>query len=348
MRLRTLFSGLLVAVAAACGGSPANVPNADPTVDPVADGEDDVNGVHRWCDPQGKRAHPLVLAVEPGAKSSPWTDALAGAKKSVHVMLYQMGAGPILDGLVAAAQRGLEVSVILDVSQKPVNDRFRPQLEAAGAHVTWSDPAFSFMHAKVMVADKTVAVVSTGNYSAAQLDAERNYVLTDVDVHDVAALEALFAADLARTAPDLSCTRLLVSPVNARERLLALIASAKTELLVESMQLADSAVRDAIVARKNAGVAVRIVLADPSWIDANASAAAFLARNAIDARRMEKPKVHVKSILVDGKVAYAGSENLSQTSLEKNREVGLLVTEPENVATMKATFDADWAIAKPF
>ena len=67
-----------------------------------------MNGTHRWCDAQGTRAHPLELAIEPGAKSSPWTTAMTGAKKSVHVLLYQMGAGPILDGLIAAAKNGLD------------------------------------------------------------------------------------------------------------------------------------------------------------------------------------------------------------------------------------------------
>ncbi len=114
------------------------------------------------------------------------------------------------------------------------------------------------------------------------------------------------------------------------------------------MQLADAKVREAIAARKDAGVTVRVILADPSWIAANAAAGTFLAQHAIEARRIVSPKVHVKSILVDGKVAYAGSENLSQTSLDKNREVGLLVTEAENVATMRATFEHDWTAATPF
>ncbi len=270
------------------------------------------------------------------------------AHASVHVLLYQMGAGPILDGLVAAAHGGLDVRVILDASQKPVNDKWKTQLEAAGAKVLWSDPQFSFMHAKVMIVDGAVAVISTGNYAATQLDAERNYVMTNTDPHDVAALGALFDADFSRTSPDLSCTRLLVSPVNARARILSVIGTAKNELLVESMQLADADVRDAIAARKDAGVAVRVILADPSWIAANSAAATFLSDRGIEARRIVSPKVHVKSILVDGKVAYAGSENLSQTSLDKNREVGLLVTEKANVAEMHATFETDWAAATAF
>ena len=57
------------------------------------------------------------------------------------------------------------------------------------------------------------------------------------------------------------------------------------------------------------------------------------------------PVLHVKSIIVDGERAYLGSENLSYTSLNENREVGLeiLASDGEDVARMTSTFMADWA-----
>jgi phosphatidylserine/phosphatidylglycerophosphate/cardiolipin synthase-like enzyme len=58
--------------------------------------------------------------------------------------------------------------------------------------------------------------------------------------------------------------------------------------------------------------------------------------------------VHVKSIVVDGARAYIGSENLSYTSLSKNREVGLGVTDAAAITSIAHTFDADWAAATPF
>jgi phosphatidylserine/phosphatidylglycerophosphate/cardiolipin synthase-like enzyme len=114
------------------------------------------------------------------------------------------------------------------------------------------------------------------------------------------------------------------------------------------MQLADSDVREALAARKAAGVDVRVLLADPYWIDANFTAATFLASKGIAARHMKEPGVHVKAVVVDGKIGFAGSVNLSWTSLTKNREVGLLITEPSNVGAMHATFEKDWATATPF
>jgi cardiolipin synthase len=338
-RLATVLLPLFMLVATACGG-------ATPAHDSSDSEESDLSA--RGCTPTSRRAHALVLNVEPDDASGPWTAAMSNVKTSIRVLIYQMGAGPILDGLIAAAHAGRDVRVIMDKSQEPVNTKYMTLLTAAGAKVIWSDPQFSFMHAKVMIVDDDVAVVSTGNYAATQLATERNYVMTDIDAKDVASLATLFEADFARTAPDLTCTRLLVSPINSRDRIIEVIKGAQNELLVESMQFADAAVREAVVERKNAGVKVRVIVADPSWIAANTAAGQYLKQNGIEGRRMLAPKVHVKSIIVDGTHAYAGSENLSSTSLDHNREVGLVVTEAANVSKMHETFETDWATATAF
>lgn len=298
------------------------------------------------CEPLSPRTKPLAIAVQPEALAQPFVAAIEEAKSTVRVMVYQMGFGPVLDALLAKASAGVKVRVILDVVQKDVNQKYMDRLTAAGAEVIWSDPAFSYMHAKVIVVDDAEAVISTGNYYIGNMQKERNYAVTDSDPADVEVLAEIFDADFDGRSPDLSCTRLLVSPVNARQRMLDFIASAKSELLVHSMQLADRDVRDALVLRKKAGVKVRALLADPGWIDANAGAAAFLAENGIEARWA--PHVHVKAIVADGATAYVGSINLSYTSLTKNREVGLLVTEPDNVGVVRGTFEKDWATATAF
>ena len=139
---------------------------------------------------------------------------------------------------------------------------------------------------------------------------------------------------------------MVVSPINARERILALIASAHETLEIESMQFADTEVRAAVKARIDAGVAVRILLADPGWIDANASAATFLRGLGVEPKMI--PHLHTKAIIADGARAYVGSENLSWTSLDKNREVGVIVTEATSIAPLAETFDADYAAGVAF
>lgn len=305
-------------------------------------------GVVPACSELDPRSVPAELAVLPEAGEAPFVDALSAAKVSIDVMVYQMGYGGVLDALTQKAKAGVTVRVILDASQKGVNQKYHDVLVQAGASVVWSDPDFTYMHAKLIVVDDAVAVISTGNYLKSFMLKERNLVVTDRDPWDLANLSALFDADFAGQSPSLTCTRLLVSPINAKARILALIAGAKTSLVVESMQFADTSVKAAVAARKAAGVDVRVILANPSWIDANQSAATFLASQGIPARWLGAPSVHVKAMVADGARAYVGSENLSYTSLNKNREVGLVMTETAAVKAMVSTFEKDWASATPF
>ncbi len=301
------------------------------------------------CSATAPRSVPVTVAALPDSGEAPFVEALLGATKSIHVMVYDMGYGGILDAIVAKAKAGIEVKVILDgVSQKAVNDKYKTLLEAAGAEVHWSDPQFDYMHAKVLIVDDQRAVVSTANYGKSFLLKERNFAADDRDPQDVADLAALFDADWSTRAPELSCTRLVVSPINSKARIVALIDSAQKSVLVESMELSDFKVRGALVARRAAGVDVRVLLASPSWIGANTKAAAYMKSKNVATRWLDAPTIHVKAIVVDGERAYLGSENLSPTSLTKNREIGLVVTDAPAVATMSATMEADYAKATTF
>jgi cardiolipin synthase A/B len=353
--MKRAFALAFVLLAAACSSSNGSTENPSPDpaateqppgVEPQPPGQQQPPAkVEPACEPLVPRTKPLTLAVLPDAGVAPFVSVIEKATKSIRVMVYQMGYGPILDALVAKAKAGVKTRVILDLAQKDVNQKYMDQLLAAGAEVIWSDPSFTFMHAKVILVDDAEAVISTGNYYIKNMLSERNFAINDTDPADVSVLVKLFDADFTRTPPDLSCTRLLVSPVNARQRLLDYIASAKKTIYIESMQMGDRDVRDALAERKAAGVDVRLVLADPSWIDANADAAAFLKSKGIESRWIKH--MHAKAIVVDGKTAYAGSINISWTSLTKNREVGLIVTEQSNVDAMTATFEKDWAAATP-
>jgi phosphatidylserine/phosphatidylglycerophosphate/cardiolipin synthase-like enzyme len=356
MQLRLTAAAFALLSVLACSSSPANDPvPATQDVTPPPGGDQPPATppptkppVTPACDVTVPRTAPLEVFVQPDCGQTPFTDVIGRATKTIRVMVYEMGTGPILDGLKAKAQAGVDVKIILDQKQIATNQKYFDQLTAAGAKVIWSDTQFSYMHAKTIVVDENEALVSTGNFAQFRMNMERNYVAHDTDPADVDVLVKLFDADYTRQSPDLSCTRLVVSPVNSKKRITDLIAAATKEIVVESMEFDDRDVRSAIAARKAAGVDVRVILADPSWITPNTDAAAFLKQNGIEARWMSSPTVHVKAIVVDGTTSYIGSENLSYTSLTKNREVGVIVYEPTNVAAIHATFEKDWPTATPF
>lgn len=300
------------------------------------------------CDPLSARKTPTLVYTLPEAGEAPYVDVLKTATTSIKMTAYLMGYGGIYDTLIEKAKAGVKVQIMFDEGQT-ANQKYFDALTAAGAEGKWSDPTFPYFHNKYFVVDGTKAVVSTGNYSYTySVQKERNFVAQVSDPDDVADLNTLFEADWNGTPLTMSCTRLLISPINSKDRLLDLIKSAKTTILVESMQFAELDVRAAITDAKKAGVSVRVILAAPSWIDANTDAATYLKSQGIMPRYMSKPGVHVKAIIVDGKAAYMGSENLSYTSLTKNREVGLFITETDGVTQMSNTFETDWAGATAF
>ena len=335
--MKRLF--VLFAVSA-CAASDDPPPHDEQPVVDAPPGED-------YCNATDPRAVPVEVVATPEAGEAPYTSVLATAQTSIDVEVYLMGYGGILDLLQDKARAGVRVRVILDEGKRDTNQKYFDLLTAAGAEVKWSDPRFSFFHAKFFVVDGKTAVMSTGNYSKTySIERERNFVATDSDPADVADLVTLFEADWTGQTPAMTCTRMVISPVNARERILAVIEGAQETLDIESMQFADWGVRNAVKARVQAGVQVRALLADANWIDANASAATFLKDLAVPVKWI--PHLHTKMLVADGKVAYVGSENFSQTSLDKNREVGVILVESSSISPLASTFDNDWAVGTDF
>jgi phosphatidylserine/phosphatidylglycerophosphate/cardiolipin synthase-like enzyme len=338
--------GIALLALAAC--SPSHSHRADPdTVAPDAAVDAAPDAGPDFCSATDPRTVPVDIAATPEAGEQPYLDALATAQHKIRVEIYEMGYGGILTALENAAQQGIEVEVILDKAEISVNQKYFDALTAAGAHCQWSSPQFTYQHAKVIVIDGTTAVISTGNFSKQySIDLERNFVATDRDLADVADLVSLFDSDWAGSPPQMSCTRLLISPINARQRILDLINSAQQTLTIESMQFADSDVRAAVASRVQAGVAVRAMIADAGWVTANAAAATYLKGLGTEVKNV--PHLHTKVLVADDARAYMGSENLSETSLDHNREVGVIVTDASSITPLTQTFEKDWAAGSDF
>ena len=88
--------------------------------------------------------------VEPDAGEHPITDAINGAQKSVWLEMYILSDRNVIRALEEAANRGIDVRVMLEPHPfgggSPA--RAMDQLRAAGAKVQESNPAFTLTHEK--------------------------------------------------------------------------------------------------------------------------------------------------------------------------------------------------------
>ena len=273
------------------------------------------------------------------------------ATTSLDVQMYLFTVTDIAQHIITAATvRHVAVRVLTDNSEGPNNAAVIALLN--GAHIpNHIDPTiFSFAHAKYMIVDKKTAVILSGNFNVGAVTTtgggERNYGIIDRDPQDVADLQKVYESDWAAgPEPDLSCTRLIVSPINSKQRVLDHVNAAMDTLDIEVLYLDDTDVRAAIVdAAQTRHVAVRIMLSDPAKNPQNTATQTYFAGLGIPTKFLLTNYLHAKMLQSDG-VAQVASENMSETSLTKNREVGELIFEPTPAGEIHDQYEADWSNA---
>ncbi len=337
----------LLGLLAACGGGDRRV--ADASVDASGDaGADVVEPPAEPCGEREPRDVPPEAFVGPEGLAARLVTLFESAEGVLRVASYELDAPEIVTALTDAHDRGVDVRVLIDEA-RDANTASAAELRRAGLDVRDGPDAFRHYHPKVIVADEARAVVMSANLNTWSMQTERNHGVVLEDPFDIADLIEIFDHDYEGRAGDpaaASCTRLVLSPHNARSRLLRLIASAESTLSVQHLSMSDEEVRFAIGSRAMAGVTTRVILADPLWIESNTQAATALRGLGVEVRFLSTPENHAKLIVADDS-AFVGSENLSWTSLEANREVGVVVTDTETVTPLSDTFDADWTAAAP-
>lgn len=126
------------------------------------------------------------------------------------------------------------------------------------------------------------------------------------------------------------------------------IADSSGFLLRNPEEMADMNVVKALIDAAERGISVNI---DMTYSDQWQRAFEELTTAGVHVRTYD-PKallyIHAKMILVDGARAFVGSENFSQDSLDYNRELGIVLTDPKIIAALAATFDSDWKSATLF
>ncbi|HEX4453481.1 MAG TPA: phospholipase D-like domain-containing protein [Kofleriaceae bacterium] len=273
--------------------------------------------------------------------------AIDKAMTSLDVQMYLFTITDVATHIIDAQNRGVAVRVLLDASESPNNTAVTQQLTAANVPNHLDPTVFSFAHAKYMIVDQATAVILSGNFNVGATTAdpggERNYGVIDTDPDDVADLQSIYETDwVAGPEPELGCTRLIVSPINSQARIVAHVDSAMKTLDIEVLYLDDTLVQNAVIAAQARGVAVRVLLSDPAKNPQNTATQTLLTGHGIPTKILYANYLHTKMIQADG-IALVGSENMSDTSFNKNREVGELIFEPMPAGQIHAQYEADWA-----
>ncbi len=279
-------------------------------------------------------------------------DAIQSASKSLEMTMYELSDTTAVNDLIARHKAGVNVRIVLDQKEQRNNQAAYDALHAAGVPVTWSSPSFTFTHQKTLTVDDRESLILTGNLTSRYYAETRDFGVEDTDAHDVAAVVATFNADFAhqQTTPA-DATDLLWSPTTAKNRVVGVINHATKTLDVESEEFSDNAVVSAVVARAKAGVQVRVMVESPAQyapelrqvVAAGGKAAGYSSSTGL--------YMHGKAVIADAGLpdqqVEAGSMNYTTNSLTRNRELGIVITNPAACTLMSRQFNADFAAATP-
>lgn len=287
------------------------------------------------------------LLVEPDDGYGPVDAFIGRAKHSLDMTMYELADPTAESALIADAARGVDVRVLLDhaYSGASVNGRAWRRLHAGGVHVAWSHSGQIF-HQKTITIDGTASLIMTGNLTSTYFPTTRDFAVTDTGATDVEAIEATFNADFAGSvravtppAPD------LVWSPGGQGAIIDLLDSARVAVSIENEEMDSAPVESALERDARRGVRIAVVMTASFRWDAvfdNLESAGIR----VYVYHGELPRyIHAKAIVVDAgrtdQRACIGSQNFSTASLDYDRELGVMTTDPAIVHRLAITLAAD-------
>lgn len=226
------------------------------------------------------------------------------------------------------------------------------------------------------------AIIMSFNLMPSYFGGSRDYAVVTHDSNVVKEVSRVFDADFALPTSSSSCrnahvpattkappaasdtppvsdSALLWSPVSAKPKLQTLIGSVKQTLVLTSEELVDPDMVCHIraLALSSAKPSIRLLL--PNDTGANASGVKTLLDLGLpnlairvmpgqasppNPSAAQTPLyMHGKQVIADGKLAFVGSQNLTNTSLLQNRELGILFDDVAMIARLQAVFERDFS-----
>ena len=297
------------------------------------------------------------LIIEPDDGTAPVTELIDSAQHSLRIKQFTLTDSAVMSALVKAHKRGVDVRIMLNPHRSSgdrANDESFKALRHAGLKLEWSNPAFAVTHEKSLVADETIALISTFNMATKYFTETRDYGVITNNPGQVAQVIAGFEADWHRKPfePDAE-SGLLWSANNSRQIMAWFIDNAKKELIIQHPKFVDATIVERIAAARKRGVKVRLLcggkhgISEWDVLDTFASLR-LLEGFGVKVRRQKHLKLHAKLLITDGERAQIGSMNIDRSAFDLRRELGIVLDDAHIIKGLGKVFESDWHESKPY
>ena len=279
----------------------------------------------------------MKLLIQPDDGIKPILEAIKKAKENIRILIFRFDRTEIEKALVAAVQRGVTVQALIAYTNQGEEKNLRrleTRLLAQGVMVTRTAEDLIRYHGKMFIVDEKVIYILGFNFTHLDIDLSRSFGIAISKPSLVKEAIRLFDCDSKRQPYSEGQEDLIVSPVNARQRLTEFVAGAKESLLMYEMKISDNDFVKLLNKKISEGVQVRVL--------SRASAKS----GTIPVRRLAS-RMHIRAILRDGDAGFIGSQSLRKLELDARREIGVIFRDKSVVKELDEVFEKDWKKSEP-
>ena len=280
----------------------------------------------------------MKLIVEPDDKLLPLLNAIDRARKSLQIAIFRFDSKEMERALKNAVKRGVSVQALIASTNGNAENslrRLETRLLDYGIAVVRTGDSLTRYHDKLMIVDGKELFLVAFNFTHLDTDRSRSFGIATRNRELVEEAARLYATDAQRQNYTEKTGRLVVSPLNARKKLAGFLRRARKQLLIYDPKISDREMIRVLEKLAQAGVEIKII------------GKLTNCRQALEVRELAHLRLHTRTMIRDGRVAFIGSQSLRKTELDSRREAGVIFRDRAVVNRLSKIFQDDWAAAVP-
>ena len=296
------------------------------------------------------------LIVLPDDTAKEIIDAIQNARKSILIKMFLFSDEALLEAVIAAKRRGVQVRVMLNPMRnngEVENVQTRAALEEAGIEVRDGNPEFTITHEKSMVIDEKIAFIKSLNWETQNFIETRDYAIITDHPHEVREIVLCFEADWERkNFNPVSDLHLIWCSNNGRSRIAKFIDETKHSLFIQNERYQDLVIIERLVHAATRGVKVHVMARPPHILKMEklvegVGGLRIMEDVGIKIHKLKFLRLHGKMLLADGCRAIIGSINLTPGSFDHRRELAIEVEDAPVIERLKKIAHYDWENSHP-
>lgn len=272
----------------------------------------------------------------------PVLSAIKNAKSSIELVMYGFTDTDLMDALVNAKKHEKNIQVLLEkfpYKNDHENADAIKTLQKANISLKWPNPEFKLTHQKTLIIDHHNALVMTFNFTKSTFKKERNFALLVDDQGMVDEIEKVFHADWDYKNVTVNNSNLVWSPNNSRDKLLEFIKQAKSDIKIYAQSITDYKTIGALANAAGKGINVEIITSTKP--KGKSKKYEYLTRAGVLIHYNKHYYIHAKVIITDHQAAMLGSMNLTDASIDDNRELSVITHNKDTIRALEKTFAQD-------